>query len=72
MKIVGELVGLCEKMQDRNMISKEVPAREIAMTVYILFISWLMSFIMLTDMKIESTKKEFERQVKLLFGGFKK
>jgi AcrR family transcriptional regulator len=72
MKIAGELEGICEQMQNRNMVSNDVPAREIASTVYVLFISWMMSFIMLADMDIRSTKQEFEKQVKLVFEGFKK
>jgi hypothetical protein len=72
MKIAGELEGICEQMQNRNMISNDVPAQEIASTVYVLFISWMMSFIMLADMDIQSTKQEFEKQVKLVFEGFKK
>jgi len=72
MKIVGELVGMCEQMQARSMVSNKVPAQEIASTVYVLFISWMMSFIMLADMEIQATKQEFEKQVKLVFEGFKK
>ena len=72
MKIAGELEGICKQMQSRGMISNDVPAREIASTVYVIFISWMMSFIMLADMDIQSTKQEFEKQVKLIFGGFKK
>ncbi len=72
MKIAGELESICEQMQNRDMISNEVSAREIASTVYVLFISWMMSFIMLADMDIKSTKQEFEKQVKLVFEGFKK
>ncbi len=71
MKVVGELVGMCEQMQARDMISNKVPAQEIASTVYVLFISWMMSFIMLADMDLETIKKEFEGQVKLVFSGFK-
>ncbi len=71
MKIAGELVGMCEKMQARNMISNKVPAQEIASTVYVVFISWMMSYIMIPDMEFQTLKKEFEGQVKLVFGGFK-
>jgi AcrR family transcriptional regulator len=73
MKIVGELVSLCEQMQADNMISNKVSAQDIASTVYGLFISWMMTFIMLPDMdkNVETSKKEFEGQVKLVFDGFK-
>jgi len=71
MKIVGELVGMCEQMQALDMISNKVPAQEIATTVYALFISWMMRFIMLPDMDLQTTKNEFEGQVTLVFGGFK-
>jgi len=71
MKIAGELAGLCEQMQARHMISDQVSAQDIASTIYVIFISWMMSFIMLPDMDMQSTKKEFESQVSLVFKGFR-
>ncbi len=69
MKIVGELAGICEKMQAKNMIAKDVPAMDMAMLIYSPFISWVMSYIMLVEMDVDSAKKEFEKQVTLIFRG---
>lgn len=71
MKIVGELAGMCEKMQERQIITQNVPAPEIAKLLYTPFISWMMSYIMLADMDIHTAKKEFESQVKLIFRGLR-
>jgi AcrR family transcriptional regulator len=72
LKIVGELSGICEKMQSKNMVTLDVPAQEIAKLVYMPFISWMMSYIMLPEMDIHSAKKEFEGQLNIIFRGIKK
>lgn len=71
MKIVGELAGMCEKTQQRQLMTQNVPALEIAKLLYTPFISWMMSYIMLADMDIHTAKKEFESQVKLIFTGLR-
>ncbi len=70
MKIVGELSGVCEKMQKKKMISTETPAREIAMAVYTSFTTYMMLYLMLPEMDVETAKQEFEKNVKLLHRGF--
>lgn len=69
MKIVGELASMCEKMQEKQIMTQHVPALEIAKLFYTPFISWMMSYIMLADMDIHTAKKEFENQVSLIFRG---
>jgi AcrR family transcriptional regulator len=69
MKIVGELAGVCEAMQAKGMITDQVPPLEIAKLLYTPFISLVMSYIMLEDMTVPDAKKEFERQVTLIFRG---
>ena len=71
LKIVGELAGLCEKMQERKMITADVPAQEIAMAVYTAFAAWMTSYFMLPEMDKQSAKQEFERHVTLLFRGIR-
>lgn len=71
MKVINELAGICEKMQTGNMITKAVPALDIAKLLYSPFISWMMGYIMLEDMDMDSAKKEFEDQVGLIFRGLK-
>jgi len=71
LKIVGELAGICEKMQEKKMITADVPAQEIAMAVYTPFISWMMSYIMLPEMDKQSAKQEIESHVNLLFRGIR-
>lgn len=71
MKVVGELAGICEKMQTKNMITQEVPALDIAKLLYSPFISLMMSYIMLVEMDMDSAKREFESQVELIFRGLR-
>ena len=71
MKVVGELAGICEKMQAKNMITQEVPALDIAKLLYAPFISLMMSYIMLVEMDMDSAKSEFESQVELIFRGLR-
>jgi len=71
MKVVGELAGICEKMQAKNMITQEVPAQDIAKLLYSPFISLMMSYIMLVEMDMDSAKSEFESQVELIFRGLR-
>ena len=71
MKVVGELAGICEKMQAKNMITQEVPALDIAKLLYSPFISLMMSYIMLVEMDMDSAKREFESQVELIFRGLR-
>ena len=69
MKIVGELAGICEDMQAKNMMTDKVPPKDIAKLLYMPFITLVMSYIMLEDMDIHAAKKEFEGQVTLIFRG---
>jgi len=71
MKIVGELAGICEKLQDRNMITDKAPALEIAQLLYTPFIASMMGYIMLAEMEMHALKKVFESQVKLIFMGLR-
>jgi AcrR family transcriptional regulator len=71
LKIVGELAGICEQMQDQKLITADVPAGEIAMAVYSPFISWMMSYIMLPEMDKQAAMQEFKRQVNLLYRGIR-
>lgn len=70
MKIVGELAGICEKMQKKGMINEETPARDIAMAVYSFYITHVEMYIMLPEMDAETAKREFEKYVGLLYRGF--
>lgn len=71
LKIVGELAGICKKMQDQKLITADVPAWEIAMAVYSPFVSWMMSYIMLPELDKQSAMQEFERQVSMLYRGIR-
>jgi AcrR family transcriptional regulator len=71
LKIVGELAGLCTKMQERKMITTDVSAQEIAMAVYTAFAAWMTSYFMLPEMDKQSAKQEFERHVNILFRGIR-
>ncbi len=71
MKIVGELSGVCEKLQEKKMISADTPAPEIAMAVYTSFTSYMMMYLTLPEMDIDTVKGEFEKNVRLLYRGIK-
>jgi len=71
MKIVIELAGICEKLQDRNLITDQATALEIAQLLYTPFIASMMGYIMLAEMEMHSLKKMFESQVALIFMGLR-
>ncbi len=69
MKIVGELAGICERMQKKGMLRADMSAQEIAMAVYSSFMTMMMMYLTLPEMDIETAKGEFEKNVNLLYKG---
>ncbi len=72
MKIVGELAGICERMQEKKMLRADMTAQEIAMAVYAFFMTSMMMYLTLPEMDIETAKQEFEKNVDLLYRGIRK